>query len=296
MWTSVEEGQAMAGAQVANRPFEEESSLAYYYREVDRYPQITPGEEIALAARIEAGDEGALDALVKANLRFVIHVARGFRNMGLSMGDLINEGNLGLVTAARRFNRRRECRFVTYAIWWIRQNILKALEVQTRSVRLPANVFNDLSRLRRAEAGLAQDLGRQPTPDEIARRVGFQTSKVNRTLEAVTNPASLDTPRRVGEDEGCLGDALGDRTVPLPDEPCLAESLRRDVGEALKSLSERHRAILSLYYGMETGEPATYQQIGRRMGISRERVRQLKEDAFSKLKQPAVRKRLVEHL
>ena len=286
----------MAGAQVVNRSFEEESSLAYYYREVDRYPQLTPGEEVALAVRIEEGDEGALDALVKANLRFVIHIARGFRHTGLSMGDLINEGNLGLVTAARKFNRRRSCRFVTYAIWWIRQNILKALEVQTRSVRVPANVFNDLGRLRRAEEGLAQDLGRQPTPDEIARRVGFQASKVTRTLEAVSNPASLDRPRRIGDEDGCLGDAVGDRTVPLPDESCLTESLRKDVANALEALSERHRKILTLYYGMETGEPATYQQIGSRMGISRERVRQLKEDAFSKLKQPAIRKKLIGHL
>lgn len=286
----------MAGAHAAEKASEEEASLAYYYREVDRHPQITPDEEVALAARIEAGDDRALDALVKANLRFVIHVARGFRNMGLSMGDLINEGNLGLVTAARRFSRHKKCRFVTYAIWWIRQNILKALEVQTRSVRLPANVFNDLSRMRRAEAGLAQDLGRQPTPEEIARRVGCHTRKVTRTLEAVSNPASLDTPRGPGDEEGCLGEALSDRTVPQPDEPWITESLRRDVGQALKALSERHRTILCLYYGMDTGEPATYQQIGRRMGISRERVRQLKEDAFSKLKQPAIRKRLMGHL
>ena len=271
--------------------FDGEKSLEYYYQEVDRYPQITAREEQDLAARIERGDEKALEKLVQANLRFVIHIAKSFQNQGLSMADLINEGNLGLLTAARKFNRRKGCKFITYAVWWIRQNILKALEVQTRNIRVPANVFNDLNRLRRAEVGLAQDLNRDPTLEEVAAEVNFQAEKVAHILDAASNTISMHTPSG-GEADVGLEESVPDLQTSLPDESLFRKSRSQAVSDALRTLSDRHQQVLSLVFGMDGAEPATYQQIGSRLGISRERVRQLKEDALNKLKQPTLRKRL----
>ncbi len=281
----------MSIARSEGRWFDGEKSLEYYYQEVDRHPQITAQEEQNLAARIERGDEKALEKLVQANLRFVIHIAKGFRNQGLSMADLINEGNLGLLTAARKFNRRKGFKFITYAVWWIRQNILKALEVQTRNIRIPANVLNDLNRMRRAEAGLAQTLDRDPTLEEVASEVNFQSEKAAQILEAVSNTVSLDTPF-CNEDDVSLEESLPDTHTPLPDETLIQKSRYEGVNTVLGALSHRHQQVLSLAFGMDGAEPATYQQIGSRLGISRERVRQLKEDALNKLKQPALRKRL----
>jgi RNA polymerase primary sigma factor len=272
----------------------EDRSLDTYYREIERYPRITEHEERHLAARVERGDQRALEDLVKANLRFVIHVAKAYRGQGLPMADLINEGNLGLVTAARKFNRKRGCKFITYAIWWIRQNILKALEVQTRTIRVPANVVNDLNRLRKAEASLTQVLDREPTPDEMALEVDIRPEKASRALGAVANTVSLDsTVYREGDVS--LNECIADPGASLPDEALHQECLRRDVHDALATLSVRHRQILDLCFGMDGSEPATYQQIGRRLGVSRERVRQLKEDALDKLRRPPYSKRLAEY-
>lgn len=278
-----------------SRGFAEEKSLEYYYREVDRYPQVSAGEERALAARIERGDEQALDRLVKANLRFVIHVARGFQNQGLSMADLINEGNFGLVTAARKFNPRKGCKFITYAVWWIRQNILKALEVQTRTIRVPSNVLNDFNRLRRVEGRLTQGLERQPSLEEVAAEARFRTGKAARTMDATANTVSLDSSFSEADEAG-PGGSFPDPGAPAPDEVLIEASMRRDVTRAVHALSDRHREVLSLYFGMEGGEPATYQQIGLELGISRERVRQLKEDALKRLRQPGTGRRLASYL
>ena len=268
-----------------------ERSLACYYREVERYPRITLEEERALAARVERGDRQAFEDLVNANLRFVIHVAKGFRNQGLSMADLINEGNLGLLTAARKYRRSKGCKFITYAVWWIRQNILKALEVQTRDIRIPANVVNDLSRLRKVEAGLAQALQREPTLEEVSTEAELETEKAAVALGAAPNTVSLDSA--LYEDEGgSLCDSIPDLEAAPPDEVLFDRLRREEVGQALGALPQRHQEILTLIFGMNGAEPATYQDIGGRLGISRERVRQLKEDAFRKLRQSAARKRL----
>ncbi|MDA0747774.1 MAG: RNA polymerase sigma factor RpoD/SigA [bacterium] len=286
----------MVATAAEGRRFGEDRSLEYYFREVDRYPQVDPEEEQALAARIEKGDDEALTRLVNANLRFVIHVARSFQNQGLPLADLINEGNMGLLRAARKFNRHRNCKFITYAVWWIRQNILKALEVQTRPIRVPANVLNDLGRLRKAQDHLAQSLERDPSFDELAAEVRFSPRKVRHTFESTVNTVSVDiSPEEDGE-ELSLGDALPDLDVRMPDEELFEQDLGRDMGQVLERLSGRHQQVLALYFGMDGGEPATYQEIGRRLGISRERVRQLKEDAFNKLRQPSVQKRLVGYL
>ncbi len=272
----------------------DERSLEVYYREVDRRPRIDSAEERELAARIEAGDETALEALVNANLRFVIHIARGYRNQGLSMGDLINEGNCGLLRAARKFDRRKDCRFITYAVWWIRQHILKALDVQTRTVRVPASVLNDLGRFSKTEARLEQRLERVPAREEVAARSGLSAKRLNRCLDAGANAISLDS--RGTDDGSSLSETLPDpRAVPA-DEVFHEQRRNRDVRETLDGLSERHRRILTLYFGMRGEDPATYQEIGRRMGISRERVRQLKEDAFGRLRQQSVRTRLKAYL
>jgi RNA polymerase primary sigma factor len=271
--------------------FTQEKSLEYYYREVDRHPPIGPEEEKALAARIEQGDEAAFDKLVKANLRFVIHVAKDFQNLGLSMADLINEGNLGLVTAARKFDRRKGCKFITYAVWWIRQNILNALDVQTRTIRVPTHILNDISKLRKASSRLAQSLERDPTPQEVADKVECTAEKVVCTMAADPSTVSLETPL-YEETDVSLEESLPDHGVPLPDEAAITESMRTEVDTVFKSLSERHRKVLSLCFGLNGRVPATYHQIGTQLGVSRERVRQLKEDALRKLRQPALSKRL----
>ena len=284
----------MSAETSGGRPTVEDRSLKHYYKDVDRHPRIDSAEERVLAARIEAGDEAALEALVNANLRFVIYIARGFRNQGLPLGDLVNEGNYGLLTAARKFDRRKGCRFITYAVWWIRQHILKALDVQTRTVRLPASVMNDLGRLRKTEDRLVQHLARNPAREEIAAQSGLPVKRLNRCLDAGANAISLDT---IGaEGSLSLAETLPDRHAPLPDETFDERCRNRAVKESLDGLSERHRKVLALYFGMHGDEPATYQEIGRRLGISRERVRQLKEDAFGRLRQPSVRKRLEAYL
>ena len=272
----------------------DEKSLEYYYREVDRHPRIDSAEERELAARIEAGDEAALEALVNANLRFVIHIARGYRNQGLSMGDLINEGNYGLLRAARKFDRRKDCRFITYAVWWIRQHILKALDVQTRPVRLPASVLNDFGRFSKTEARLVQHLERVPAPEEVAARSGLSAGRLKRCLDAGTNAISMDST--CAGDGLSLAETLPDTCASMADEAFDERRRVRALMETLNGLSERHRKILTLYFGMLGEEPATYQEIGRRMGISRERVRQLKEDAFGKLRHPSIRTRLKAYL
>ncbi|MDP6778237.1 MAG: RNA polymerase sigma factor RpoD/SigA [Candidatus Latescibacteria bacterium] len=268
-----------------------ERSLACYYREVERYPRITLQEERALAARAELGDRRALEGLVNANLRFVIHVAKGFRNQGLSMADLINEGNLGLLTAARKYRLNKGCKFITYAVWWIRQNILKALEVQTRDIRIPANVVNDLSRLRKLEAGLAQSLQREPTLEEVSTEAELEAEKAAVAFRSAPNTISLDST--LYEDEsGPLCETIPDLDAAPPDEALFEKLRREEVGQALDTLPQRHQEILTLIFGMNGVEPATYQDIGGRLGISRERVRQLKEDALRKLRQSGARKRL----
>ena len=268
----------------------EDRSLKHYFREVDRHPRINSADERALAARIEAGDEAAIASLVNANLRFVIHIARGFQNQGLPLGDLINEGNCGLFTAARKFDRSKGCRFITYAVWWIRQRILKALDVQTRTVRVPASVLNDIGRMRKTEDRLMQRLERSPALEEVAAQSGLPLKRLNRCLDGGANAVSLDFV--CTDDSLSLAETLPDRRLASAEETLVEACRTRAVEETLDLLSDRHRKILSLYFGMHGEEPTTYQEIGRRMGISRERVRQLKEDAFEKLRQPSVRKRL----
>ncbi|MCZ6633596.1 MAG: RNA polymerase sigma factor RpoD/SigA [bacterium] len=268
----------------------EDRSLAYYYKEVERHPLLTLEQEKALAARIEQGDPKAQEELVTANLRFVIHVARNFQNQGLPMADLINEGNMGLLTAAQKFDPQKGYKFITYAVWWIRQNILKALECQTRAIRVPANIINDLNKLRKVESRLSQNLERDPDPVELAEASGLPLKKIHYTLEAICNTVSLDTP--MYDSTVPLQEALPDPDMPTPEEAVIEDDMYHDVRNALDTLPERDQDILNLYFGFDNTQSATYQKIGNRLGISRERVRQIKEEALEKLRRPIHAKRL----
>lgn len=269
----------------------EDKALAAYYRDVERYPLLTQDQEKSLVGRMYKGDKTARDRLVNANLRFVIHVAKSFQNQGLNLSDLINEGNLGLLTAARKFDPDKGCRFITYAVWWIRQNIHKALETQTRSVRIPANVLNDLARMRRAETELTQTLERLPTKDEVSAETDFDRAKTDHTLGAVYQTLSLDCQKYEHGDVSYL-ESLPDESTAPPDEDFYREKSRGEVRSALGGLSPRLQTVLSLHYGMDGNEPKTYQQIGLHLGVSRERVRQLKEEALNRLRQKESGKRL----
>lgn len=269
----------------------EDRSLAYYYKEVERHPLLTLEQEKALAERIEQGDPTAHEELVNANLRFVIHVARNFQNQGLPMADLINEGNMGLLTAVRKFDPQKGYKFITYAVWWIRQNILKALEVQTRAIRVPANIINDLNKLRKVESGLSQNLEHDPNPVELSEASGLPLKKIHYTLEAVCNTVSLDTPM-YDNNTVTLQEALPDPDMPTPEETVIEDDMYHDIHDALNTLPERDQDILNLYFGLDNTQSATYQNIGNRLGISRERVRQIKEDALKKLRHPTHAKRL----
>lgn len=288
----------------------DEPSLAYYYKEIERHPLLTPDEEKALTEQIALGNlpgasasarragEHAREKLITSNLRFVIHVAKNFKNQGLPMADLINEGNMGLMTAARKFKPEKGYKFITYAVWWIRQNILKALEVQTRSIRIPGNVVNDLNKLRKVEADLYQQLDRHPDADELARETDLPIKKVTHTLESAYNTVSLDTPMfdDVATNSApravTLQETLSDPQILSPEDAYIQDTMHNDIHNALSALPDRDRQILHLYYGFNDDSPITYQQIGNKLGVSRERVRQLKEEALNRLRHPTHSKRL----
>ena len=296
----------------------DEPSLAYYYKEIERHPLLTPDEEKALAEQIALGDlpdasirarragEHAREKLITSNLRFVIHIAKNFKNQGLPMADLINEGNMGLMTAARKFKPEKGYKFITYAVWWIRQNILKALEVQTRSIRIPGNVVNDLNKLRKVEAEMTQHLDRHPDADELARETDLPIKKVTHTLESTYNTVSLDTPMYDDATNSApravtLQETLSDPQTLSPEDAYIQNTMHNDIHNALNALPDRDRQILHLYYGFSdpieraevgSSKPATYQQIGNKLGVSRERVRQLKEEALNRLRHPTHSKRL----
>lgn len=269
----------------------EETALAAYYRDVDRYPLLTRDEERVLVKRVSRGEHRAIEKLAAANLRFVIHVARAYQNQGLTLADLINEGNLGLLIAARKFDAEKGVRFITYAVWWIRQNIKKAIEVQSRSVRVPANVLNDLTQVRREQVALRNQFEREPTHCELADATDFPEEKIRHTLGATYPSVSLDT-LRFEDGDVPLVETLSDEDAPKADAPFFDKALKTEVAAALGNLAPRSRHILALHYGMDGQAPRTYQQIGAELGVSRERVRQLKEEALEHIRQSRQGRRL----
>ncbi len=256
--------------------------LDQYLLEVNRYPLLAPAEELALARRIQRGDRKALDELVQRNLRFVISVAKKYRNRGLSLLDLIEEGNIGLMTAARRFDPDRGVKFISYAVWWIRQSILAALARQSRTVRLPLNRTGDLSRVVKSSASLRQELDREPTEEELAQTTGL-SPRVVRSLVAVnTTELRLDAPLSRDGDRA-LVEQFVQKEAPDIEEEATRHMLRADLEKALERLSPRHQRVLRLYFGFDDGRERTLEEIGGMFGVTRERVRQLRDRALKHL-------------
>ena len=270
-------------AKNSKRYRDEDKSLDLYLREIGETPLITAGEEVELAKRIKNGDQSALEKLTKANLRFVVSVAKQYQNQGLSLADLINEGNIGLIKAAKRFDETRGFKFISYAVWWIRQAILQALAEQSRIVRLPLNRVGTLHKIGKISSSLEQEYGREPSPDEIAKELALSTMEVSDTLKISNTHLSLDAPFSTSEDN-CLMDVLEDELQPAPDEALLDESLRVEISRALRTLNSREAQVISLYFGLTHEKPLTLEEIGARFGLTRERVRQIKEKAIRRLR------------
>lgn len=258
-------------------------SLDRYLQEIGEVPLLTPDEEIELARRIKKSDQIALEKLTKANLRFVVSVAKQYQNQGLSLGDLINEGNLGLIKAAKRFDETRGFKFISYAVWWIRQSILQALAEQSRVVRLPLNRVGALNKIGKAFSNLEQEYEREPSANEIAEELEMTPYEVSDTLKISGKHLSLDAPFNQGDDNRLL-DVIQDDHQPPPDDLLLDESLRIEVKRALTTLSDREAEVIKLYFGLEREHPLTLEEIGERFHLTRERVRQIKEKAIRRLR------------
>ena len=262
----------------------EESSLDQYLKEISAYPLLTREQEVELASRIHIGCEASLERLVRSNLRFVVSVAKKYQNQGVALGDLINEGNLGLIRAAHKFDETKGIKFISYAVWWIRQAILQALAEQSRIVRVPLNRAGALHRIGKRSSTLLQELGREPTVEEIAEELDISHEEVQRTLAISQSHLSLDAPLSPGEDNRLL-DYLPDQVSSGPDDETYDRALQQTIEEALGTLKEREARVLRLYFGLEDGrDPMTLEEIGSLLGITRERVRQIKEKALVRLR------------
>ena len=261
----------------------DEGSLDLYLKEISRYPLISREEEARLARRIRDHDQEALDKLCRSNLRFVVSVAKKYQNQGVALSDLINEGNLGLIRAAHKFDETKGIKFISYAVWWIRQAILQALAEQSRIVRVPLNRAGTLHRIGRRSNALLQELGREPSAEEIASGMDISLEEVRKTLSISQAHLSLDAPLTPGEDNKLL-DYLPDEFNPAPDENAFESALKEAIRDSLDSLKPREAKILRLYYGLDGNEAMTLEEIGSVLGITRERVRQIKEKALNRLR------------
>lgn len=272
----------------------ESASLDKYLQEIGREDLITVEEEVELAQRIRKGDQEALEKLTKANLRFVVSVAKQYQNQGLTLPDLINEGNLGLIKAAEKFDETRGFKFISYAVWWIRQSILQALAEQSRIVRLPLNQVGSLNKINKAFARFEQENERTPSPEELAIVLDIPKEKVSDTLRVSGRHVSVDAPFAEGEDNSLL-DVLVNSDSPNADRSLINESLSTEVDRALSTLTERERDIIRYFFGIGTGE-LTLEEIGDEFGLTRERVRQIKEKAIRRLRHGARSKLLKTYL
>jgi len=266
-----------------------------YLKEIGETPLLVAAEEVSLAKRIKQGDQNALDRLTKANLRFVVSVAKQYQNQGLSLADLINEGNIGLIKAAKRFDETRGFKFISYAVWWIRQAILQALAEQSRIVRLPLNRVGTLHKIGKVASHLEQEFGRQPSPDEIARKLELSASEVSDTLKISNTHLSLDAPFSTSEDNSLI-DVLEDELQPPPDESLLKDSLRLEIEKSLETLTPREAEVINLYFGLSHEKALTLEEIGVRFNLTRERVRQIKEKAIRRLRHASRSKSLRAYL
>jgi RNA polymerase primary sigma factor len=258
-------------------------SLDKYLQEIGEVPLLSPQEEIELARQIKEGDQISLEKLTKANLRFVVSVAKQYQNQGLSLGDLINEGNLGLIKAAKRFDETRGFKFISYAVWWIRQSILQALAEQSRVVRLPLNRVGALNKIGKAYSSLEQEYEREPSPGEIADQLDMTDFEVADTLKISGRHLSMDAPFSNSEDNRLL-DVIQNDHLPPPDDDLMDESLRVEIDRALATLTKREAEVVRLYFGLGQEHPLTLEEIGERFNLTRERVRQIKEKAIRRLR------------
>jgi RNA polymerase primary sigma factor len=284
--------QLKISKQITNR---ESQSLDKYLQEIGRVDLITSEVEVQLAKRIREGDQVALEKLTKANLRFVVSVAKQYQNHGLTLGDLINEGNLGLIKAAKRFDETRGFKFISYAVWWIRQSIMQALAEQSRIVRLPLNRVSTLTRIAKGFSELEQKFQREPSTEELSELIGVTNEEVIENLKVSGRHVSMDAPFAQGEENNLL-DVLTDANEDKPDSNLLADSLKMEIQRALSTLPSREAQVLGLYFGLNGDHPMTLEEIGEAFGLTRERVRQIKEKATRRLRTASKSKSLKAYL
>jgi len=273
----------------------ESQSLDKYLQEIGKVELLAPEEEIDLAIRIKKNDNFALEKLVKANLRFVVSVAKQYQNQGLTLGDLINEGNLGLIKAAKRFDETRGFKFISYAVWWIRQSILQALAEQSRIVRLPLNRVGALNKIGKAYSSLEQEYEREPSASELAQELDMDVSEVSDHLKISGRHVSIDAPFTTGEENRLL-DVIENDDQPSPDSMLMTESLRSEIERVLSTLNERETEVLKLYFGINRDHALTLEEIGEMFNLTRERVRQIKEKAIRRLRHASRSKNLRSYL
>ena len=284
--------QLKISKQITNR---EAESLDKYLTEIGKIDLISTDSEVELARRIQQGDPIALEKLAKANLRFVVSVAKQYQNRGLSLNDMINEGNIGLIKAAQRFDEKRGFKFISYAVWWIRQSIMQALAEQSRIVRLPLNRVGSLNKISKTFSELEQRFQREPSSDELANALSLTVETVNENLSLSGRHLSVDSPFQAGE-EGTLLDVMADPASRRPDESLMNESLKDEITLALGVLTSRESEVLTLYYGLDGNTALTLDEIAMRFNVTKERIRQLRERATGQLKRSVTSKRLMSYL
>ena len=284
--------QLKISKQITNR---ESQSLDKYLQEIGKVDLLTPDEEVILAQKIRDGDQLSLERLTKANLRFVVSVAKQYQNQGLSLGDLINEGNFGLIKAAQRFDETRGFKFISYAVWWIRQSILQALAEQSRIVRLPLNRVGSLNKISKTFSELEQKFEREPSPEELAEVLEISANEVVDTMKISGRHVSVDAPFVQGEENSLL-DVLENDTEIRPDQELMNDSLRREVLRALSTLTQREAEVIMFYFGLNGEQAMTLEEIGEKFNLTRERVRQIKEKAIRRLRQTSRSKALKAYL
>lgn len=279
--------------QITNR---DTPAFERYLQEIGKLDMITSEEEIEMARRIKEGDKGALDKLVKANLRFVVSVAKQYQSQGLSLQDLVNEGNLGLIKAAQRFDETRGFKFISYAVWWIRQSILHALAVQGRMIRLPLNKIGNLQKINSAKISLEQVFQREPTDEEISAMIEMSPEEIKSLVRSSQRKMSIDKPIGNDSDDGTVEDLLRNDDVTPPDDELMKESLTQEINRTLRVLNKREAEIIKMYYGLNGYYAHSLEEIGEIYGLTRERVRQVKESCLRRLKQSTRHKKLRSYL
>jgi RNA polymerase primary sigma factor len=278
--------ESRSGAERSLKFLGDDAGLAAYLKEISSTKNLTLGEEANLAVRIRSGDKEALNTLVQANLKFVVAVCRNYQYQGLPLGDLINEGNLGLIRAAKRFDETMNFKFISYAVWWIRQAILSALADQSRVINIPPSRVGTIHKMGKTSVRLEQKLGRAPTVIELSEAMGLGLHEIHESLQLSSSPMSLDAPVKDGED-GRLEDVLEDPNVESPDKSTIAYTLSEEMKDVLGSLDEREEKVMRLYYGIGLETTYTLEEIAQRFNLTRERVRQIKEKALKRLRHPS---------